>query len=126
MCMRISWKMQLGAVLLTVGATSALAQKFPVPGQKHPEWVLEQLPPASSMPVAGVQVVPTSSASTEEAMRGGQHNAETGALLNFYDRRTGIFYDVEHGLLHDRTTGQYYRFYRRGASPKPLPNPKFL
>ncbi|NVO30776.1 hypothetical protein [Hymenobacter lapidiphilus] len=81
------------------------------------------------MPSMQVWSVPDRNASTEDAVRGGVYDGETGELVSFYNPRTAIAYDLRHGILHDRTTNQYYHFRRRGTQPQPvppLPPTKFL
>lgn len=115
------------SILLLLGAASVTtAQQLPIPGQKNPDWMLQRVLPLSGMPVVGALVAPDKTASTAQAMRSGTYNGETGRLLSFFDRRTGIFYNVAEGWLHDRTTNTYYRFHRIGAQPQPLSATKFL
>lgn len=123
--MRLHFSLLLTACLVG-GATITQAQQLPVPGTKNSGWVLQKVPPLTGMPTAGIWAAPDKTASTEDAMRSGTYNAETNELLSFFDRRTGIFYNVAEGWLHDRTTNTYYRFYRRGTAPQPLPATKSL
>ncbi|SDX75659.1 hypothetical protein [Hymenobacter psychrophilus] len=120
----------LFAPLLTAclvgSAAAATAQQFPVPEAKNPDWVLQKIESPTGMPSMQVWSVPDRNASTEDAVRGGVYDGETGALVSFYDPRTAIAYDLRHGILHDRTTNKYYRFHRRGAQPQPQPSIKFL
>lgn len=84
------------------------------------------MPPLTGIPTAGVWAAPDKAASATDAVRSGTYHGETKKLLSFFDRRTGVFYHVAEGWLHDRTTNTYYRFYRRGAQPQPLPATRFL
>ncbi|NVO84639.1 hypothetical protein [Hymenobacter terrestris] len=116
----------LPTACLIGSAAVAQAQQFPVPGAKNSDWILQKVPPLTGMPTAGIWAAPDKTASTADAVRSGTYNGETKKLLSFFDRRTGVFYNVDEGWLHDRTTNTYYRFHRRGAQPQPLPATKFL
>lgn len=115
------------SICLSFGV-SAKAQELPVPGNKNPDWVVEEIASASGMPTLRIYDVPDSQGpGLDKAKASGQRNADTGELMNFYDRRHGVFYDLENGVLEDRTSGRRYRFYRRSAQPKTERNPtKYL
>ena len=95
-------------------ASLADAQNLPVPGAKHPDWVLRELPAERGMPTLRVYAVPQPGRLSTVDLR----NAETGAVERVSDPAHALVYDLSKGVIEDRRTGKRYTFYRKGTAPK--------
>lgn len=118
-------KILIGILSLLGGAVvAAQAQKLPLPGRKNPDWVVQELPAAKpKMPMKRAYAVPDNPGKMPGVDIGAwQSDPETGAVVRFYDRNHGIFYDLAAGLMEDRTTGKTYAIHRRDEPAKTARN----
>ena len=100
--------------ILLSSASVADAQNLPVPGAKHPDWVLRELPAERGMPTLHVYAAPQPGRLATVDVR----NAETGAVERVSDPAHALVYDFIKSVIEDRRTGKRYTFYRKGTAPK--------
>lgn len=100
--------------VLLSSASVADAQNLPVPGAKHPDWVLRELPAERGMPTLRVYATPQPGRLPTVDLR----NAETGDVERVSDPAHALVYDLSKSVIEDRRTGKRYTFYRKGTAPK--------
>ncbi len=97
------------------------AQSLPTPKDADTGWIVREIFPKSQSRMPVQRMSNPSDPMPMPTVKGLSADARTGEPKLYYDSQTKIGYDFEHGLMTDIASGRVYQFYRKGSSPKPLP-----
>lgn len=103
------------------GFSSLSGQSLPTPKDAAGDWIVREVFPKSQSRMPVQRMGNPSDQMPGPAVKSFSYDPKTGETKLYYDSKTKIGYDLEHGLMTDVSSGRVYQFYKKGGSPKPLP-----